>query len=78
MEIHRKLIRDPAVLKRMETTFELCRAADEIMHQNLKRRFPDADANELARRLGEWKRKRPKDEHEHLVVRPRERWSFVE
>lgn len=74
----RKRISDPAVLARMRTTFDLCRAADEIMLQNLRRRFPDADEAELHRRFGEWRRKRPADEHANLVARPIERWESGE
>jgi len=73
MEPYRKWIRDPAVLERMRTTFDLCHAAVDIMRQNLRRRLPDAGEAEILRRLGEWRRQRPADEHAHLVKRPVER-----
>lgn len=73
LEPSRKRIRDPAVLARMRTTFDLCHAAIDIMRQNLRRRFPAADEAEIRRRLGEWRRQRPADEHAHLVKRPVER-----
>lgn len=73
MEPYRIRIQDPAVLARMRTTFALCHAAVDIMRQNLRRRFPDADEEEIRRRLGEWRRQRPADEHAHLVKRSVER-----
>jgi len=73
LEPYRKPIHDPVVLNRMRTTFSLCHAAVDIMRQNLRRRFPEADEAEIRRRLGEWRRKRPADEHAHLVKRPLER-----
>lgn len=52
-------VRDPAVVKRMELAFELYDVAEQMMRQNLRRRFPDADGDDLERRLIEWLQKRP-------------------
>lgn len=53
------MIRDPAVRARIETAFDLYEAAEQIMRQNLRRRFPDAPEQEIERRLIDWLQKRP-------------------
>ena len=66
----RGVIRDPAVLKRMEVTFDLCETAEVIMRQNLCRRHPGLDAAEIDRLLVEWRHRRPGAEHGDAVGRP--------
>lgn len=52
-------IQDPAVMARMELAFDLYEAAEQIMRQNLRRAFPEADDEEIERRLLDWLQKRP-------------------
>ena len=54
-----QVIRDPAVMARMELAFDLYEAAEQMMRQNLRRRFPHASSQEIERRLIEWLQKRP-------------------
>lgn len=55
-------IRDPDVIARMETAFDLFDLAEEMMRQNLRRRFPAATEDEIEGRLLRWLQKRPFDE----------------
>jgi hypothetical protein len=41
-----------------------------MMRQNLRRRFPDADQQEIAARLAQWLQERPGAEHGDCVGRP--------
>jgi len=66
----RDVICDPAVLKRMEVTFDLCETAEVIMRQNLRRRNPGLDAAGIERLLIEWRHRRPGAEHGDAVGRP--------
>ena len=52
-------IRDPEILARMRMAFDLSEVADVMMRQNLRRRFPRASEAEIARRLQNWRLKRP-------------------
>jgi hypothetical protein len=52
-------VRDPAVIARMEVAFDLYESAEQIMRQNLRRRFPEASDHEIERRLIDWLQKRP-------------------
>lgn len=52
------VIRDPAVMARIETAFDLYDLAEQMMRQNLRRRFPDAADEEIERRLVLWLQKR--------------------
>lgn len=54
-----KPIRDPEVLARAYMTFDLYAFATDLMRQNLKRRFREAGAEEIERRLVAWLRKQP-------------------
>jgi hypothetical protein len=54
---------DSAVQQRMRLTFELFEAAEQMMRLNLRRRFPEADDEEIERRLTEWLHTRPGAEH---------------
>ncbi len=62
---------DPRKLgQRLELAFDLFEAGEQIMRQNLKRRHPDADQEEIERRLGEWLCKRPGAEQGDGVGKP--------
>ena len=54
-------IRDPEVLARVQVTLELYQASVEMMCLNLRRRYPDADEEEIEERLAEWLLNRPED-----------------
>lgn len=56
--------RDPAVIARMERLFDLYATSEEIMRQNLRRRYPGADEAEIERRLLAWLRERPDEQWE--------------
>lgn len=60
-------IRDPEVLARMRTAFDLSQAAEDIMRQNLRRRFPAASEEQIERRLLSWLRKEP-DPYRDITV----------
>ena len=47
----------------MRLTFELFEAAEQMMRLNLRRRIPEADGEEIERRLTEWLHTRPGAEH---------------
>lgn len=75
------VVRDPVVLERMRVALDLSEAAMEMMLQNLRRRFPDADEAEIRRRFDEWLCHRPGAEHGDAsgpgfrAVDPRERFG---
>jgi hypothetical protein len=50
-------IRAPDVLAKMQAVFELYQTAEDIMHQNLRRRFSNESDAEIERRLLMWLRK---------------------
>ena len=52
-------IRDPKILARATQAFDLCETAEQIMKQNLRRRYPQADEREILRRFAAWVEKRP-------------------
>ena len=56
--------------QRLELAFDLYEAGEQIMRQNLKRRYPDAGREEIERRLAEWLRRRPGAEQGDGVGRP--------
>ncbi len=56
-------IRDPAIWARMELAFDLYQLAEDMMRQNLRRRFPEASEAEIERRLLAWLHHRPGAEH---------------
>lgn len=65
-------------MERMRLAFDRFEAAEEMMRLNLRRRHPDADVDEIERRLTEWlhTRSRPGAEHgdasgPHFRVRER-------
>lgn len=50
------------MVARVELAFELYEVAEQMMRQNLRRRFPEADEGEIERRLIHWLQKRPSAE----------------
>jgi Rv0078B-related antitoxin len=56
--------------ERYRLTLELFAAGEEIMRQNLRRRFPDATPEEIEDRVVAWLRERPGAEHGDAVGRP--------
>lgn len=54
-----KPIRDPAVMARVKTTFELYELAEAMMRQNLRRRFPQESEEQIESRVAAWLRDRP-------------------
>lgn len=48
------VIRDPEVMARARMMFDLSEMAVKMQRQNLRRRYPDASDEEIARRLREW------------------------
>jgi len=57
--IQKQPIRDPAVMARMAIAFDLFDTALAIMHQNLRRRNPDASEEEIDAGVREWLRRQP-------------------
>jgi hypothetical protein len=51
-------IRDPEVLARARAAFDLCETAEQMMRQNLRRRYPEASEKEIRRRFQAWLEKR--------------------
>ena len=45
--------------RRLELALELFAAGEDMMRQTLSRKYPDADAEEIERRLTQWLRCRP-------------------
>jgi Xaa-Pro aminopeptidase len=64
-----ELIRDPQVLARMREAFELYELAENMMRQNLRRRFPEEDEAAIERRVLAWLRQPPSTDPA-FVVRP--------
>jgi len=54
-----KPTRDPAVTARVQAAFDLYEAAESMMRQNLRRRFPQEDEEQIEIRLQAWLRDRP-------------------
>lgn len=52
-------IRDPKILARAAAAFDLCQTAEDIMRQNLRRRYPEASEKEIRGRFVAWLEKRP-------------------
>ncbi len=50
---------DESVAARLRTTFDLFRAGERMMRQNLKRRYPEATMEEIESRLRMWMSERP-------------------
>lgn len=52
-------IRDPEVLARARAAFDLCETAEQMMRQNIRRRHPQANEEEIRQRFRAWLEKRP-------------------
>lgn len=63
-------ISDPAVLRRMAIAFDLFEVAVQMMRQNLRRRNPSANEEEIEQGVREWLHTRPGAEHGDGVGRP--------
>jgi hypothetical protein len=71
--ITRPPIRDPDVMTRMAIAFDLFDTAVAMMHQNLRRRNPEASEEEIEAGVREWLQRRPSAEH--LPWRPSRRFE---
>lgn len=58
-----KPIHDPAMIDRVQTTFDLFETAEAMMRQNLCRRFPGESPEQIERRVLAWLCDRPGAEH---------------
>jgi hypothetical protein len=56
--------------ERYRLTLELFAAGEEIMRQNIRRRFPGATPEEIEEHLTTWLHERPGAEHGDAVGRP--------
>jgi hypothetical protein len=63
-----KPIRDPQVMARMQATLELHQFARDVMRQNLRRRHPEENDEQIEGRLRDWLRKKPSTDRA-LVLR---------
>ncbi len=52
-------IRDPEFLARALAAFDLCETAEQMMLQNLRRRYPQESEEEIRQRFRAWLEKRP-------------------
>jgi len=50
--------RDPKILARAQDAFDLCQTTENMMRQNLRRRYPQASENEIQQRFAAWVEKR--------------------
>lgn len=65
--------RDPAVLARMKTLFELYELAEQMQLQRLRREFPGAPEKEIEARFLEWLRNyKPLGWRDSFPVSPRD------
>ena len=51
-------IRDPKILARAAAAFDLCQTTENMMRQNLRRRYPEASEEEIQERFSAWAEKR--------------------
>ncbi|MCG8455128.1 MAG: hypothetical protein MI919_02535 [Holophagales bacterium] len=56
-------IRDPGVLKRMRTCFDLCVLAEDMKRQSLRREHPGWTEKQIQEGIREWYWTRPGAEH---------------
>ncbi len=56
--MEKQTVRDPEILARMESAFELYELAEQIMRQNIRRRHPGLSEEEVEERLAAWLQKR--------------------
>jgi len=53
-----ELIRDPKILARARATFDLFEFSDQVVQQNLRRKYPHASEEEIRERFVAWAEKR--------------------
>jgi hypothetical protein len=58
-----KPVRDQAMMARVKATFDLNEAAEAMMRQNLRRRFPQESADQIELRIVAWLQDRPGAPH---------------
>jgi hypothetical protein len=63
--------RQTTVQDRARETFDLFQTGIDLMRQNLRRRYPEAQPEEIERKLDAWMLERPGAEHGDGVGRPR-------
>jgi hypothetical protein len=51
-------IHDPKILARARDAFDLCQTTEDMMRQNLRRRYPQASEREIGQRFAAWVEKR--------------------
>jgi len=66
-------IRDPAMMERMRTAFELYDLAEQMMRQKLRRQNPRASEEEIEDGIREWLHRRPGAEHGDYALGPERR-----
>jgi Rv0078B-related antitoxin len=57
------MVRDPELMARVRMAFDLYEAAEAMMRQNLRRRFPGESEEQIEQRVLAWLRDRPGAEH---------------
>ncbi len=72
MDLYDRPIRNPEILARARATFDLCETAEQIMRQNIRRRNPGLDEEQVEKRIDEWYRKSP---DKGLYGQPSEKWA---
>ena len=60
----------PATIDLFRMTLDLFQTGVDVMRQNLRRRHPEADDEEIERLLGEWLQERPGSERGDCSGRP--------
>jgi len=68
--------RDPALIARVQTALDLNEAAESMMRQNLRRRFPKESPDQIECRLVAWLQDRPGAERGDAGGRVRVRRIF--
>jgi len=54
-----KPVRDPEAAARLQRAFELYEMAEDLMRQNLRRRFPEENEDQIEQRVLVWLHHRP-------------------
>jgi hypothetical protein len=71
----KKPISDPELMARVRMTFELAELAEEMMRQNIRRRHPELNDEEVEARLTEWMQDPPT--HDDPVFRPMKEFELT-
>ena len=72
MELYDEPIRDPEILERAQITFDLSETAEQMMRQNIRRRHPELNPEQVEERFVEWLRRRTAGDS---YGRPSEKWA---